>query len=99
MSSYRLTHKAAEDLASIYTFSFERFGESKADAYLMALEERFILLAQNPALGQRIDFIRSGFGAFIPFPPLSSFKVAPARIENFFKPPKPKRGSRTPLSL
>ncbi len=64
MSSYRLTHKAAEDLASIYTFSFERFGESKADAYLMALEERFILLAQNPALGQRIDFIRSGYRRF-----------------------------------
>ncbi len=42
-------------------FSNERFGEARADAYLLALEERFRLIANQPFLGKRIDHIREGY--------------------------------------
>ena len=60
MPEYRLSGKADEDLGEIYVSSHQRFGEAKADAYLLALEERFFLLADQPSLGRRIDHIREG---------------------------------------
>ena len=61
MPEYRLSGKADEDLGEIYVYSHQRFGEAKADAYLLALEERFFLLADQPSLGRRIDHIREGY--------------------------------------
>lgn len=61
MPEYRLSGKADEDLGEIYVYSYQRFGEAKADAYLLALEERFFLLADQPSLGRRIDHIREGY--------------------------------------
>jgi toxin ParE1/3/4 len=61
MADYRLSGKADEDLTEIYRFSLERFGRARANAYLLALEERFTFLAENPALGHNIDMIRKGY--------------------------------------
>jgi toxin ParE1/3/4 len=61
MADYALTRKAEKDLTEIYIFSYRQFGETKADAYLMALEERFSMLAAQPHLGRRIDHIRAGY--------------------------------------
>lgn len=61
MAEYHLSGKAEEDLISIYTFSFQKFGESRADAYLLALEERFYALVERPFLGRSIDHIRQGY--------------------------------------
>ncbi len=61
MADYRLSNKADEDLAGIYAFSYRRFGETGADAYLLALEERFLALAAQPHLGRKADHIRKGY--------------------------------------
>ena len=64
MAKYVLSGKAEEDLLDIYFYSFEQFGESQADAYLMGLEERLETLAENPNLGRQIDHIREGYFRF-----------------------------------
>ena len=61
MADYVLSGQADRDLIEIYTFSYQRFGEARADAYLLALEERFSILAEQPLLGRRIDHIREGY--------------------------------------
>lgn len=61
MSEYLLSEKADQDLVEIYLFSYHRFGEARADAYLLALEERFETLAGQPGIGRRIDHIREGY--------------------------------------
>jgi toxin ParE1/3/4 len=61
VAEYTLSGKADEDLTEIWLFSYERFGEAQADAYVLALEERFQLLAEQPLLGRKIDHIRAGY--------------------------------------
>ena len=61
MADYELSQKADEDLTTIFLFSYERFGEARADAYLLALDESFAKLAEQPLLGRRIDHIRKGY--------------------------------------
>ena len=48
MAEYQLSKKADEDLNDIYFFSYPQFGEARADAYLLALERRFSILAGSP---------------------------------------------------
>jgi len=64
MADYELSNRADEDLSEVYVFSHRRFGESHADAYLQALEERFLMLAEQPHLGRRIDHIHKGYFRF-----------------------------------
>ena len=64
MADYQLSGAAEQDLAEIYTFSYRSFGEAKADAYLLSLEEYFVMLADNPRLGRRVDHIREGYFRF-----------------------------------
>ncbi|MFQ5673670.1 MAG: type II toxin-antitoxin system RelE/ParE family toxin [Nitrospinales bacterium] len=64
MADYELSNKADEDLSEIYIFSHRRFGESRAAAYLQALEERFLMLAERPLLGRRIDHIHKAYFRF-----------------------------------
>lgn len=61
MADYVLTQKADQDITEIYRFSYEQFSVARADAYLQALEERFVMLAEQPLLGQKIDHIRAGY--------------------------------------
>ena len=61
MADYVLTQRADQDIAEIYRFSYQQFGAAKADAYLLALEERFLMLAEQPLIGQKIDHIRVRF--------------------------------------
>lgn len=65
MTKYTLSQKADFDLAEIYTYSYLHFGEEKADAYLLALEERFTHLADNPQLGRSVDHIRKNYLCYI----------------------------------
>jgi toxin ParE1/3/4 len=61
MPDYELSKKADEDLTVIYIFSFQHFGEQRADAYLLSLAECFSLLAENPQLGRKIDHVRKDY--------------------------------------
>ena len=61
MADFELSRRSDEDLDEIYLFSYQRFGEARADAYLLALEERLHALAEQPLLGRRIEHIRAGY--------------------------------------
>lgn len=61
MADYELSVKAEQDLTEIYVFSYHKFGEARADAYLIGLEECLSNLANNPLLGRNIDHIRKGY--------------------------------------
>jgi len=64
MASYELSGPADRDLTEIYVYSYRQFGESTADAYLLALHECFELLAQQPAMGRSIQYLRAGYFRF-----------------------------------
>ena len=61
MADYELSKKADQDLTELYIFSFQRFGEDKADAYLLSLEEFFRNRVETPHLGRDISYIRQGY--------------------------------------
>ena len=61
MADFELSVKAEQDLTEIYIVSYQKFGEAKADAYLIGLEDSFFHLAENPLLGRKIDHIRKGY--------------------------------------
>jgi plasmid stabilization system protein ParE len=50
MADYVLSNAADADLDDIYTYSFEIYGESKADAYFIDLRDCLQRLADNRAL-------------------------------------------------
>ena len=58
MADYVLSNAADADLDDIYTYSFEAYGESKADAYFLDLRDCLQRLADTPLLAVR----RSSFG-------------------------------------
>ncbi|MEW6428150.1 MAG: type II toxin-antitoxin system RelE/ParE family toxin [Thermodesulfobacteriota bacterium] len=48
-------------MVEIYIYSFQKFGEARADAYFLSLEEYFSLLAEQPGIGRNIDHVRKGY--------------------------------------
>lgn len=51
MADYVLSNKADSDLTEIYIYSYQAFGEAKADAYFLSLRDCLQALADNPRLG------------------------------------------------
>ena len=58
MADYVLSNAADADLDDIYTYSFEAYGESKADAYFLDLRGRLQRPADTPLLGRPAKLIR-----------------------------------------
>lgn len=50
--AYRFQPEARLDLAAIWSFSFERWGEETADGYVNRLRQRVVFLAGNPRAGR-----------------------------------------------
>ena len=50
MADYTLSNKADADLDAIYVYSFETFGEDKADAYAADVISYLIQIRQNGRL-------------------------------------------------
>lgn len=50
VADYRLTPRAREDLAAIWTDGAARWGRARADRYIIALSDIFDLLADFPAM-------------------------------------------------
>lgn len=61
MSDYILSQAADGDINDIYLYSYEQFGEAKADACLLSLDETLKRLAVSPRLGKPIDYLRTGY--------------------------------------
>lgn len=58
MADYVLSNKADTDLTEIYLYSFQTFGEARADTYFLSLRDRLQNLADNPHLGRSAADIR-----------------------------------------
>ncbi|MFW5489227.1 MAG: type II toxin-antitoxin system RelE/ParE family toxin [Desulfovibrio sp.] len=61
MRKVRLTHAAKGHLKAIWRYSFETWGEGKADAYLTEIEAKLNLLADNPNLGRNRPRIKTNY--------------------------------------
>ena len=61
MASYRLSPNADADLKRIWFFGLEKWGATKADEYLIAMFQRFSILAENPYQSPKVDEVRYGY--------------------------------------
>ncbi|WP_420411100.1 type II toxin-antitoxin system RelE/ParE family toxin [Roseibium sp.] len=59
--SLKISHSAAQDLASIYEYGFVTWGEDRADLYYNALSDQLRQICLNPFLYATVDDIRSGY--------------------------------------
>lgn len=50
MAKYRLTNKAVDDLAQIWTYTLHRWSENQADKYYQMLLDNFNDITNNPDL-------------------------------------------------
>jgi len=52
MAKYKLTHKAVDDLTSIWNYTLEKWSEKQADKYYNMLIDNFNEISKNPSLGK-----------------------------------------------
>jgi toxin ParE1/3/4 len=60
MASYRLTKKAAEDLAHIWNFTFDTWSENQADHYYKMLLDSCQEISDGRVYGKQYDGIYRG---------------------------------------
>ena len=61
MNKYTLSNKAEEDISVIYDYSANIHGVTQAEAYLVALHEALVILAENPSIGTSAEDIRKNY--------------------------------------
>ncbi len=61
MAKVRLSHRAVADLADIFRYGKERFGEAGAREYVVGLRAATELIGRNAYLGSNCDAIRYGY--------------------------------------
>jgi toxin ParE1/3/4 len=59
--TYVLTPRARQDLADIWRYSNERWGEGRADAYVRQIAECCLRLSEGVLIGADVSSIRSGY--------------------------------------
>jgi toxin ParE1/3/4 len=64
VSAYSVASLAESDLKSIVRYTMKTWGAAQTRRYSQGLRECFQLLADNPSLGRRCDFIRPGLRRF-----------------------------------
>ena len=64
MASYRISTRARGNLVDIYDYTDTQFGAYQARAYYAGLIRTFGLLADFPAIGQRVDELAQGYRRF-----------------------------------
>ncbi len=64
MADYQFTEKAERDLEEIIDYTLQQWDEQQAHAYLDGLERHAQLLADNPDLGVKREYISEGVLSF-----------------------------------
>ena len=64
MATERFSRRAKADLLSIGAYTIQTWGTAQAERYLDSLQGCAKMLARNPALGRRCDWIRPGLRRF-----------------------------------
>jgi len=62
---YKLSNKTEQDLRLIYRYTQLKFGSLQADTYLTCLDETLELIANSPAITQKVDDIRTGYQRYL----------------------------------
>lgn len=60
MNTYRLSPRCVSDLADIFDYTVDTWGERQAEIYLEELAKCFERLADSPGLGRPCDLILPG---------------------------------------
>ena len=61
MASFKLSKNAKLDIARIWSWGTQKFGESQADKYLDELYEQFEKIASNPLIFSEINELSKGY--------------------------------------
>ncbi|WP_155279956.1 type II toxin-antitoxin system RelE/ParE family toxin [Alteromonas macleodii] len=61
MNKYTLSNKAEEDISGIYDYSANIHGVTQAEAYLVAIHEALVILAEKPSFGTSAEYIRKNY--------------------------------------
>lgn len=64
MSTYRLGPKSTSDLAEIFEYTLDTWGERQVENYMDELASCFQMLADSPGLGRTCDLIFPGLRRF-----------------------------------
>ena len=64
MPEYSLTRPAESDLKSIIRYTMKTWGRAQTKRYSQGLRECFKMLANNPSIGRKCEFIRPGLHRF-----------------------------------
>ena len=64
MEQFQLSKEAKNDLRSIAIFTENRWGRAQRNLYIKQFDEAFLMLAQNPNLGNSCDYIRESYRKF-----------------------------------
>lgn len=79
MANYRLTHKAVEDLADIWNYTFDMWSEKQADDYYGMLIASCQKIAGQPELlGKRYDEIMEGLRSYKANKHIIFYRILPA---------------------
>ncbi|MGV2870535.1 type II toxin-antitoxin system RelE/ParE family toxin [Colwellia sp. E150_009] len=65
MTKYILSNKASTDLANIFQYTYKNFNVIQAESYLLALEECFVMLSNEPDLAHKVEDIRKGYFRYL----------------------------------
>ena len=72
---------ARKDLFDLWNFGIERFGEARADQFILDLYDALDLLAANPEMAQRSDDLRQGTGRLLIGPYVAFYQIVSDTIE------------------
>jgi toxin ParE1/3/4 len=61
---FHIRPKADKDLVNIYEYSYQEFGDARADQYIRDLDAAFHKLADEPSLGSDYSHVRPGLMAY-----------------------------------
>ena len=64
MKTFELTKEAKEDLRKIARFTEKRWGRDQRFLYIKQFDDVFHLIAKNPSVGKKCDYIKKGYRKF-----------------------------------
>lgn len=64
MAKFEFTHKAIEDITSIWNYTFENWSEKQADTYYHLILQNCKEVANSPELGKNYSVITEGLLGF-----------------------------------
>ncbi len=81
MAGFKLTPAAKTDLKDIARYTLHKWGRTKRNQYLSALDNRFAWLAEDPLFGKSRDEIKMGYRSYPEGLHVIFYRIAKNNIE------------------